>query len=130
MKKLYIFFTAGCIGALVNSLVVWQCGQLGINDMLGVAIAPNLTSAWLYQRLVWGGLWGLLFVLPFLRSRLLYKGLVLSLLPTAVQLFMVFPYSAGKGMAGLELGLLTPALVLFFNAVWGLVTALSIRIAR
>lgn len=130
MKKLFIFFTAGCIGALANSLVVWQFGQLGISGMLGVGIAPSLSPAWLYPRIVWGGLWALLFILPLMRSRLLYKGLVLSLIPTAVQLFVVFPFKAGKGMAGLDLGMLTPLMVLFFNAVWGLVTALSIRAAR
>ena len=130
MKKLFIFFTAGCIGALANSLVVWQFGQLGISGMLGVSIAPSLSPAWLYPRIVWGGLWALLFILPLMRSRLLYKGLVLSLIPTAVQLFVVFPFKAGKGMAGLDLGMLTPLMVLFFNAVWGLVAALSIRAAR
>ncbi|MCR8922052.1 hypothetical protein NO559_04675 [Dasania sp. GY-MA-18] len=130
MKKLFIFFTAGCIGALANSLIVWQFGQLGISGMLGVSIAPSLSPAWLYPRIVWGGLWALLFILPLMRSRLLYKGLVLSLIPTAVQLFVVFPFKAGKGMAGLDLGMLTPLMVLFFNAVWGLVAALSIRAAR
>ena len=130
MKKLLIFFAAGCVGALGNSLAVWQFGQLGITSVFGVSIAPSLTPGWLYPRIVWGGLWGLLFILPLLQSRLLLKGAVLSLFPTLVQLFVVFPFMANKGLAGLELGLLTPVFVLFFNWVWGVVAALTIKFSR
>ncbi|MEH6639526.1 MAG: hypothetical protein V7717_09650 [Porticoccaceae bacterium] len=130
MKKLLIFFAAGCVGALANSLAVWQFGQLGITSAFGVSIAPSLTPDWLYPRIVWGGLWGLLFILPLLQSRLLLKGAVLSLFPTFVQLFVVFPFMANKGLAGLQLGLLTPVFVLFFNWVWGVVAALTIKFSR
>lgn len=130
MKKLLIFFAAGCVGALANSMTVWLFGTLGINSALGVSIAPPLSPGWLYPRIVWGGIWGLLFVLPMMQSRLLMKGAVLSLFPTAVQLFVVFPLKAHKGVAGLDLGLLTPLLVLFFNWVWGVVTAYTIKRAK
>lgn len=130
MKKPLIVFAAGCLGALANSLAVWFFGSTGINQALGVSIAPMLSPAWLYPRIVWGGLWGLLFLLPLLNSKPLAKGAILSIFPTLVQLFVVFPFKAGKGMAGLELGLLTPLLVLFFNLVWGIVTALVIRWSR
>ena len=130
MKRILIYFAAGCLGAVANSIVVWLFGDLGINRSLGVSIAPSLTPAWLYPRVVWGGLWGLLFVLPFARSKPLLKGSLLSLMPTMIQLLVVFPYKAGKGLAGLELGLMTPILVVFFNWVWGMVTALTIRWSR
>ena len=74
MKKLLLFFAAGCLGALANSLAVWLFGSTGINSSLGVSIAPSLTSGWLYPRIVWGGLWGLLFILPMMQSKLLMKG--------------------------------------------------------
>jgi len=116
-------FAAGCFGGLINSLALWACGQTGVTAALGVALAPGLTAAWLYPRLAWGGIWGVLFLLPFLQRRPFSKGLVLSLGPSLVQLFVVFPMKAGKGMMGLDLGLLTPALVLVLNAVWGLAAA-------
>ncbi len=130
MNKILIFFAAGCLGALANSLAVWLFGHFGITSSLGVSIAPSLTPNWLYPRIVWGGIWGLFFVLPMLKSRLLLKGTILSLFPTAVQLFIVFPLKAHKGMAGLELGLYTPLFVLFFNWVWGFVAALAIKHSR
>jgi hypothetical protein len=130
MKKLLICFAAGCAGALANSITVWAFGNYGITKSLGVSIVPALSSSWLYPRIVWGGIWGLLFILPMLDSKLLRKGSLLSLFPTVVQLFVVFPFKAGKGMAGLELGVLTPLLVLFFNWVWGIATAIIIKFAK
>lgn len=122
-QRLSLVFAAGCLGALVNSLTVWLFGVAGLTRALGVGIAPALTPAWLYPRIVWGGLWGALFLLP--RPDLVWwlRGLLFSLGPTAVQLFIVFPLKADKGMGGLALGALTPLLVLFFNAVWGVVAA-------
>lgn len=130
MKKLLIFFAAGCLGALANSIVVWQFGDYGITKSFGVAIAPSLSTDWLYPRIVWGGLWGLLFILPLLQSKAILKGTILSLFPTVFQLFVVFPLMTNKGVAGLELGMYTPLFVLFFNWVWGIVTALTIKFAK
>ncbi len=130
MKKLLVFFAAGCVGALANSLTVWLFGHQGITRSIGVAMSPAFSPDWLYPRIVWGGLWGLLFLLPLLNSRLFAKGSVLSLVPTAVQLFVVFPFLAHKGIAGLKLGLYTPAVVLFFNWVWGVAAALTIKLAK
>lgn len=126
-KRMMLVFAAGCLGALANSLLVWAFGYYGINQSLGVAIAPPLSKFWLYPRIVWGGLWGFLFLLPWIRGGLIPRGFILSLIPTAAQLFIFFPFYAYQGVAGLELGLLTPVMVLFFNAIWGWVTALAIR---
>ena len=130
MKKLLICFAAGCLGALANSLTVWAFGEYGINKQLGVAMAPALTTAWLYPRIVWGGIWGFLFVLPFMNTRLITKGALISLFPTLLQLFVIFPLQAKKGYFGLELGIYTPVLVTFFNLVWGVVAALAIKFAK
>ena len=130
LHKLSLVFAAGCLGGLVNSLAVWIAGETGITALLGVAIAPRLSAAWLYPRLVWGGIWAILFLLPFMQRRLFSKGLVLSLGPSLVQLFVVFPVKAGKGVMGLDLGVLTPVLVLVFNAVWGLAAAAWLSGAR
>ena len=128
-RSLSLAFSAGALGGLANSLAVWAFGALGITQAVGVAIAPALTAAWLYPRIVWGGLWGLLLVLP-LSFDWFRRGLVLSLAPSAVQLFVVFPLVAGKGTLGLELGPATPVLVLVFNAVWGVVASFWYRLGR
>lgn len=117
-RSLSLFFAAGVIGALANSLVVWGAAELGLPQALGVSLAPAVSPAWLYPRLVWGGLWGLLFVLPIALG-VVPRGLLLSLAPSLFQLLVVFPAWSGRGLGGLELGALTPVFVLLYNAVWG-----------
>jgi hypothetical protein len=119
LRNLSLVFVAGCWGALLNSLAVWSFGVLGIAPALGVHIAPALTTAFLYPRLVWGGLWGFLFLIPLGRRSFPARGLFFSLGPTLVQLCLVFPVMAHKGVLGLQLGYLTPLLVVFYNAIWG-----------
>ena len=130
MKRILIYFAAGCLGAIVNSIAVWLSGDLGITGSLGVAISPALSASWLYPRIVWGGIWGELFFLPVFKSKPFTKGTLLSFFPTAVQLFVVFPYQTKKGLAGIELGMYTPVFVLVFNWIWGIVTSFTIKYSR
>jgi len=129
-RTLSLVFVAGCVGGVLNSLVVWNFGNLGVNAALGVKIAPQLTPAWLYPRIVWGGIWGFLFLLPILRRSVISRGLLYSLGPSLVMFFIVFPMKANKGMFGLALGNMTPVLVLFFNAIWGVAASLWLRFSR
>jgi hypothetical protein len=129
-KRMTLLFAAGCLGGLASSVAVWSFDAYGIIRALGVRLAPNLSAGWLYPRLIWGGLWGLLFLLPVLRNSPVKRGLLLSLGPTLVQLFVVFPYGANQGMMGMGLGALTPLFVFVFNAVWGIVAAIWIRYIR
>jgi hypothetical protein len=130
MKKLLICFAAGCLGGLINSLAVWASGKYGITGQFHVAIAPALSPAWLYPRIVWGGIWGLLFVPTWLNSRPVAKGAILSVFPTLVQLLVVFPIQAQKGYFGLALGAYTPVFVIFYNLIWGLVASLAIASSK
>ena len=118
-----VCFAAGAVGGLASSLFLWMLGNWGVTAMLNVKLAPELTAAWLYPRLVWGGLWGLVYFfsvgVPRARQHWVRKGLYLSLLPSAYMLFMVFPYDLGKGLAGMSLGTLTPLVVVATNLVWG-----------
>jgi hypothetical protein len=104
-------FAAGAVGALVNSLAAQLAGRLRPGS------APALTPEWLYQRLVWGGIWGLLLVLPLLRDRPVVRGLLFSLVPSIARLTV---------FAGAPIPL---AAVFAFNAVWGVAAALWYRAA-
>jgi hypothetical protein len=123
LRNLSLTYAAGSVGGLINTLAVWVFGVFAITGALGVKLAPALTSGFLYPRLVWGGLWGFLFLLPFFRTSPVLRGVVCSVGPTLVQLFIVFPFMAKKGMLGLQLGVLTPLLVVFFNIIWGIAAA-------
>jgi hypothetical protein len=128
LRESTLAFGAGFLGGLANSLALWLLGAYGITASLGVQLAPALSPVWLYPRLVWGGIWGFLFLLPLLRSKPFKRGLLLSLGPTLVQLFFVFPYHTRFGTMGMGLGALTPIFVLVLNALWGVVAALWLRL--
>lgn len=125
-RTLSLCFAAGAIGALANSFAAWEAGRSGVTAALGVSLVPAWTLAWLYPRLVWGGIWGLLFALPLSIPGWAVRGLALSLAPALAQLFIFFP-RAGKGVLGLELGALTPVFVLVFDAIWGLAASAWLR---
>lgn len=120
-KKLSLVFAAGCFGGALNGLVVWLFGTFGITTALGVSISPAMSGPFIYHRIVWGGLWGLLLLFPFYIRNTFFWGFILSLLPTLVQLLIVFP-GIHKGLLGIHLGTLTPLFVIIFNAVWGVAT--------
>ena len=124
--KIITVILAGVIGGLVNSLGIWGFGALGINQALGFNFTPTLTIPWLMPRLISSGLWGLLFLLPFWREDLIKKGIVLSLGPLLLMLFMMFP-KMGAGMMGLKLGSTAPVFALIFTLVWGITAALFLK---
>jgi hypothetical protein len=127
-RNLSVIFTAGAVGGLVKAIVAWSFGAAGLNAALGFKMAPALNPLWIYQHIVWGGLWGLLFLLP-LKGSYFLRGALYSLGQTLVQLVIIFP-NLGKGMLGLELGYMAPVLVACFGVIWGLATAFWLKFAR
>lgn len=132
MSRLFIrissAFTGGAIGGLVSSYVLYFAGANGITHAMNVQLAPSLTTAWLFPRIIWGGFWGLVFLLANpLAGNWLTRAFLVSLAPTLFQLFYAFPYLEGKGVAGNLLGALTPLVVLICNLLWSLTTAFWIR---
>jgi len=125
LQHLATSYSCGAFGALVACLLLWTLGAYGINAALSVSLAPGLARHWLYPHLVWGGVWALLFLLPW-RSAWVSRGLLLSLPPLLWQLFILFP-RAGAGLAGMGLGVLTPVVLLLVFAVWGLATSGALR---
>ncbi|MFC3154944.1 hypothetical protein [Gilvimarinus japonicus] len=129
MRRWMLVFAAGALGALVSALAMWLAGRYGITQAMGVRWAPALSAHWLYPRIVWGGLWGFLFLLPLFGSRWLLKSAVLALIVSLIQLFVIFPYTTTYGVAGLELGMLMPVVVYAFAFIWALAAAISLRLA-
>lgn len=127
-----VCFTAGMIGALFSSGVVWFTVKSQLTTFAHVGLNPDFSSHWLYPRLVWGGLWGLAYYLTVgnrkTRQHWIRKGLWISLLPTAFQLLYIFPYRMNLDLLGLGLGMLTPVFVLFYNLIWGFTTGFFSRL--
>jgi hypothetical protein len=129
-KRITMVFGAGCLGGLVSGLGLWLAGKYGLTASIGVTMKPVLSEGWIYHNVVRGGLLGLIFLLPVARSSVVKRGLLISLAPTLVMLFVVFPYYTSEGMMGMGLGALTPLVIALYYAVWGLVGAIWLRIVR
>lgn len=129
MRQFCVVFSAGAIGALVSCVALWLLRHYGIMAELGVAIYPGIDANYLYPRIVWGGLWGMLFLLPLFPAAIWRKSLVLSVFPTLLQLLFFYPRD-GFGWLGLELGLLTPFVIWLGYIIWALLTGSVIRKAR
>ncbi|GEM_PF-180518 len=123
LTKMSACLAGGAFGAFVKSLFIWGMGSLGITMALGARISPRLTAPWLYQQLMWGALWALIFLFIKISGRLSWKwvlfwGFVVGLAPTLAQLLYFYP-ADGYKYFGLKLGYTTPFFVLFFNTIWG-----------
>jgi len=116
MKKILICFAVGCLGALANSLTVWFFGDFGITKALHVAIAPALPPEWLYPRIVWGGIWGLVFITPVLNAHPFRKGLLFSLFPHSFNCWWCFRSKRKRGIWGLTSAYLRHCLSCF--SIW------------
>jgi hypothetical protein len=127
-RNLSLIFAAGAFGGLAKAMVAWGFGAAGLNALLGSKMAMPLTPMWIYSHMVWGGIWGCLFLLPS-RGSYYARGAVYSLGQTLIQLVIIFP-KMGKGMLGLELGYMTPVLVTGFGVIWGLATAFWLKYSR
>jgi hypothetical protein len=119
-------FAGGALGGLVDSFNIWFMGRIGISDLLGIGMKPEFSAPWLYQRMIWGGIWMLLLLLPLWKGRVLLRGMLFSLPPSAMMLFVVLP-SMGKGMLGLGFGALMPAVVVGLNLIYGIIASLWYR---
>jgi len=94
-------------------------GKAGLSDLIGISMKPEFTAPWLYQRMIWGGLWMLLLLLPVWKDRTILRGMAASVLPSVMVLFVVFP-SMNKGILGLEFGMVMPIVVIILNFIYGI----------
>lgn len=122
IRKISGAFTGGVFGGLVESIFTWLLGKLGIMALVGITMKPALTDAWLYQRIIWGGLWMLLLMLPLWKNRIIFRGCIFSLFPSAMMLFITFP-QMDKGFLGTGFGILTPVVVIGLNFIYGIIAA-------
>ena len=111
---------AGALAALVTSVLIWAVSQSGILTLVNVPLDQPLTSSWIYKRMVWGGIWSLLFLLPWFSGRpQRQRGMIWGLVPSAATLLFFNPFWDRLGILGLAWGWGWPVVVILFNVLWG-----------
>ncbi|WP_444895575.1 hypothetical protein [Microbulbifer sp. SSSA005] len=126
VRNLSICFAVGCFGGLCYAVGLWAMGRYGFTQFLGVDLAPSLSNAYLYQRVVWGGVFGLLLLLP-LRNAWLIRGFLLSLVPAGLMLLYLLP-QRGYDYGALVLGQMTPLVIVLACAIGGIGASALLRL--
>jgi len=121
---LTVCFVAGMLGETASILFLWGCNQWNLFTIMGINMTQTLNLPLLYPQLFSGGFWGLGYFftvgVPRHRRHWIRKGLWFSLLPSLFTLFYLYPYVYHKGIAGFDLGTLTPLLIVVSSLIWGL----------
>ena len=112
---------AGAIGGFLQTLLIIVVSELGLFALLQLPVKFELNLILIYQRITWGGLWGLLFLIPLLQSVPHWKrGLVFGIVPALASLLIFLPFKDGHGYLGLNLGVMMPVVVVAFGLIWGI----------
>ncbi len=92
-RLLTLGFGAGAFGAVILALVSAALNALRVQELLGLPPPPMPESYLpiLYRVIVWGGIWGLLFVLPVLNRLWWLKGIIIGVLASLAIVFYFDP---------------------------------------
>ncbi len=127
-----VCFVAGMLGTLATTWFLWGCNEINIFNLIRVDYLQLPVRQNLYNNLFTGGFWGLGYFftvgVPRHRRHWIRKGLWFSLLPALTAIFYLYPQTYNLGMAGFDLGMLAPLVIVFSNLAWGLFTGFFARL--
>ncbi len=115
-RQLSIAFAAGAVGVIGLGIFLVILRETGALTRLGIHVPPAPMPQFFYSRIVWGGLWALLFVLPVMTRQWLLRGVLVGVLASLAAIFYFNP--AWKSAAFSFV-----VLIFVANAVWGIVAA-------
>ena len=112
---------AGVIASLLTSLIFLAFDLSGVFTGLGILLsAPPDFLPWLGIRLMYGGFFALLLLVPILTNwRLWQRGLLFGLIPALYLFLWKWPFVQNVGFFGMKLGISVPITGLFFSLLWG-----------
>lgn len=131
LREFALCFAAGAAGGAAKGLLVLLCSYFPASAALGGHLASALYAQSLphangiYARVVWGGLYGFLFLLPVARGWLWFSGFLWACAITLLQ-WVVLPLLHG----GLHIAWIPLLSTLLLNCIWGWVAALLLHLTR
>ena len=105
-------FAAGVVGAVVLMAV--------LTLMIGFPSEYTDFKIQLYRLMIWGGIWGLLLILPLLKQRWFIRGSLLGLTVILFNFIVLMPLS-GRGFFAMNAGLPIFFGNIILNYIWGVV---------
>lgn len=125
LRLFALCYAAGTAGALAEGGAVWVLRQFAVSAGFAAQLA-GAQHGGLYARLVWAGLFGLLFALPMLRSSLLLRGVLVGSLVALLQA-LIIPLLQH---AGLHLLAWSTLWLWLASVVWGIAAAAVLRLLQ
>ena len=125
LKDASIAFAAGALGAFIIMVLFWLETINGITAFFKIDVAVKTWQELLpdlYRIITWGGLWGLLLLLPIMKNRYLARGVLFGSIATLVEYFYFAP-QAGLGYFAIEQGYMMPVNIFLLNLLWGIIAA-------
>ncbi len=129
---LAVCFVSGLLGGVAKSLLLWACSNWGVFSFIKVSLSQQLSLTHFYPAMFIGGLWGLFYFLfvgtPRQRRHWIRKGFWISLIPSLVAVFYLYPSVYQHGYGGVKLGWMMPAVIIIANLCWGFFTGFFTRL--
>ena len=116
----------GVFGGLLHATLTVAAGWFGVTALLGAGIDVQLTALDWWNRAAIGGLLGVALgaVYPLLpKGSFIRRGTTFALVFAAWQLFYVYPFRLGLGLAGMDAGWSVPLFVAAAAVMAGVVAA-------
>ena len=124
VKRWLQAFGAGCFAAMISNFVFWLFWQAHIMVSVGCELRPGHLPDWPYHTVLLGGFYGLLLLIDWGPKQVFSRGLLFGLIPSLLVFAFFFPQRIPRqGALGYGLGWMTPVFILFYNSIWGLITA-------
>ncbi len=134
IKKMSQAFGAGALGGLMYAFLFKIFDDSGIMGSLGVerGFSPKHMMItidegihmnalpWFYESISWCGLFGLLFLLPWMKGQQAQRGTVYGLVMAGFHLLYTTTMNGG-GLFGINWGGFTFVFIALFSVAWGLV---------
>jgi hypothetical protein len=88
LKRLSLAFAAGCFGVLFFYAAFRAGLEAGLLKPPPPAFKFLASKAFFYKQVVWGGIWGLAFIIPVLKGKWWLRGLIVGFAATMVAFFV------------------------------------------
>jgi hypothetical protein len=124
LRQLALCFSAGSVGALAKSGIIWLCMYSAISAGFASHLASAQYPAGMYARIVWGGVAAFLFLLPLASNSWIVRGLLWGVIIAVLQVIAIPLVSHG----GMHFAVMPFVWALILSCVWGLATAIALRL--
>ena len=88
LRRGSLAFASGCFGVILFYLVLRAGIASGLVNPPEAALKFLTSKAFLYRSVVWGGIWGFAFMIPFLKGKWWLRGPIVGAAATLVAIFV------------------------------------------